>query len=367
MDEAYMRRAIDLAGLGRGWVSPNPLVGAVIVKDGRVIGEGYHHRAGGLHAEREALASCRESPVGATLYVTLEPCCHHGRQPPCTEAILQSGIRAVVIGSRDPNPQVCGRGAALLREAGLTVQEDFLRAECDALNPIFFHYIQTKTPYVAMKYAMTADGKIATRTGASRYVTGEAARARVQQLRHQYRGILVGIGTALCDDPLLTCRLSDGRNPVRIVCDAALRLPMESQLVQTAGQAPLIVACCHGPADRRQRLEQLGVTVLDLPGPGGQVDLPALMRELGRREIDSVLLEGGGTLNEAMVQAGLVRKVYCFLAPKFFGGRDAKTPLEGPGAGTPDEGWQLALQSCEPLADDLLLEYEVEEHVHRHH
>ena len=367
MDEAYMRRAIDLAGLGRGWVSPNPLVGAVIVKDGRVIGEGYHHRAGGLHAEREALSNCRESPVGATLYVTLEPCCHHGRQPPCTEAILQSGIRAVVIGSRDPNPQVCGRGVALLREAGLTVQEDFLQAECDALNPVFFHYIQTKTPYVAMKYAMTADGKIATRTGASRYVTGEAARARVQQLRHQYRGILVGIGTALCDDPLLTCRLPDGRNPVRIVCDAALRLPIESQLVQTAGQVPLIVACCHGPADRRQRLEQSGVTVLDLPGPSGQVNLPALVRELGRREIDSVLLEGGGTLNEAMMQAGLVQKVYCFLAPKFFGGRDAKTPLEGPGAGTPDEGWQLALQSCEQLTDDLLLEYEVKKHVHRHH
>ena len=149
MDEAFMRRAVDLAGRGRGWVSPNPLVGAVIVKDGRVIGEGYHHRAGGLHAEREALASCREDPAGATLYVTLEPCCHHGRQPPCTEAILQSGIRKVVIGSRDPNPQVCGRGAALLREAGLTVQEDFLRAECDNLNPIFFHYIQTQTPYVA--------------------------------------------------------------------------------------------------------------------------------------------------------------------------------------------------------------------------
>ena len=276
-----------------------------------------------------------------------------------------SGHRKYPLGSSDP--QVCGRGAALLREAGLTVQEDFLRAECDALNPIFFHYIQTKTPYVAMKSAMTADGKIATRTGASRYVTGEAARARVQQLRHQYRGILVGIGTALYDDPLLTCRLPDGRNPVRIVCDAALRLPIESQLVQTAGQAPLVVACCHGPADRRQRLEQLGVTVLDLPAPGGQVDLPALMRELGRREIDSVLLEGGGTLNEAMVQAGLVQKVYCFLAPRFFGGRDAKTPLEGPGAGTPDEGWQLALQSCQQLAGDLLLEYEVKEHVHRHH
>lgn len=246
------------------------------------------------------------------------------------------------------------------------MQEDFLRAECDALNPIFFHYIQTKTPYVAMKYAMTADGKIATRTGASRYVTGEAARARVQQLRHQYRGILVGIGTALCDDPLLTCRLPDGRNPVRIICDAALRLPIESQLVQTAGQAPLIVACCHGPADRRQRLEQLGVTVLDLPGPGGQVDLPGADAGAGPAGDRQRAAGGRRHAQRGHVQAGLVQKVYCFLAPRFFGGRDAKTPLEGPGAGTPDEGWRCAAK-LPAVGGDLLLEHEVKEHVHRHH
>ena len=359
MEEQWMRRAIALAAQGVGWVSPNPLVGAVLLKGGRIIGEGYHHRAGELHAEREALKSCREDPAGATLYVTLEPCCHQGRQPPCTDAILQSGIARVVIGSRDPNPLVHGKGAAILRQAGLQVEEDFLRDECDALNPIFFHYIQTKTPYVAMKYAMTADGKIAAHTGASRWVTGEAARAHVQTLRHRYRGILVGIGTVLADDPLLTCRMDGGRNPIRIVCDARLRLPLDCQLLHTLDQAPLLVACCCGPADKRRALEERGVTVLELPDGAGEVDLRALMAELGRREIDSVLLEGGGTLNEAALRAGIVQRVHCYLAPKLFGGRDAKTPVEGRGVDTPDEAWQLRWTGTTVLGDDLLLEYEV--------
>ena len=238
---------MELARKGEGWTSPNPMVGAVIVKEGRVIGEGYHARCGGPHAERQAIASLRESAEGATLYVTLEPCCHHGKTSPCTEAILEQGIGRVVIGSRDPNPLVAGKGAAMLRAAGVQVEEDFLREECDRLNPVFFHYITRGTPYVVMKYAMTADGKIAARTGASRWVTGEAARREVQKLRHRYRGIMVGIGTVLTDDPMLNCRLEGKRSPVRIVCDSRLRIPLGAQLCRTARAYPTIVACAGEP------------------------------------------------------------------------------------------------------------------------
>lgn len=209
-DQDYMRRAIALAAQGAGWTAPNPMVGAVIVKNGRIIGEGFHQKCGELHAERNALAALTEPAQGATLYVTLEPCCHQGRTPPCTEAILQHGIRRVVIGSRDPNPLVSGKGAALLRQNGIIVEEDFLRAECDQLNPVFFHHITTGRPYVVMKYAMTLDGKIATRSGASKWITGAAARRHVHQLRGRYSAILAGIGTVLADDPLLNCRVPGG-------------------------------------------------------------------------------------------------------------------------------------------------------------
>ena len=206
-DEYYMRRAIALAQKGEGQVSPNPLVGAVIVKDEEIIGEGYHERYGQLHAERNALAHCTKSPKGATIYVTLEPCCHHGKQPPCTDALLAAGIRRVVIGSKDPNPLVHGKGIRILREHGVEVTEHVLEKECDAENEVFFHYMQTKLPFVILKYAMTLDGKIATYTGASRWVTGEAARAHVHRMRNRYRAIMVGVGTVLADDPMLTCRL----------------------------------------------------------------------------------------------------------------------------------------------------------------
>ena len=200
-DQEYMLRAIQLAKKGEGWTNPNPMVGAVIVKDGKIIGEGYHKKYGELHAERNAIASLTESAEGAVIYVTLEPCCHHGKTPPCTEAIIEQKIRKVVIGSRDPNPKVAGKGVQMLREAGVTVVEDFMREECDQLNPVFFHYITTKTPYVVMKYAMTLDGKIATKTGASKWITGESARKEVQHMRHQYMGIMAGIGTVLADAP----------------------------------------------------------------------------------------------------------------------------------------------------------------------
>ncbi len=355
-DAAYMRRAIALAHRGEGWCHPNPMVGAVIVKNGVIIGEGYHARCGQLHAERNAIASLREPADGSTLYVTLEPCCHYGRTPPCTEALIENHIARVIIGSRDPNPKVHGKGAATLREHGIEVHEDFLRDECDELNPVFFHYITTHTPYVRMKYAMTLDGKTATRTGASKWITGEESRRYVHFLRHTSMGIMVGIGTALADDPLLTCRIDGGRNPTRIVCDSTLRLPVDSQLVKTAHDVPTIVACAPGADDtRRTALESHGVEVLECPvSDDGGIDLATLMRLLGDREIDSVLLEGGGTLNASALEAGIVDEVDCFVAPQIFGA-SPHTPVSGSGVATPSGSAKFTTVDVRRFGNDVML------------
>ncbi len=358
----YMQRAIELAQKGAGWSGPNPLVGAVIVKEGRVIGEGYHARRGEAHAERNALAACREDPAGATIYVTLEPCCHHGKTPPCTDAILAAKLARVVIGSRDPNPKVAGQGAAILREHGIAVEEDFMRETCDALNPIFFHYIMTKTPYVALKYAMTADGKIATRSGASQWITGEDARAHVQSLRNRYRAILVGSGTVLADDPLLNCRLPGGRNPLRVVCDRRLSMPLESRLCQTAGEIPTLIATHAADPERRAALEALGVTVLDVPLCGAQLDLQVLLERLGEMEIDSVLVEGGAAILGSFLERRLFHRLYCYVAPKLFGGAAAMSPIGGAGVSLPAEALLLEGPKLQLFdGGDLLLDYTVKE------
>ena len=382
-DHIYMRRAIQLARQGQGWCHPNPMVGAVIVRDGRIIGEGYHQKCGELHAERNAFASLTESAQDATLYVTLEPCCHYGKTPPCTEAIIQHGIARVVVGSRDPNPRVNGGGVRILREAGIQVDTDFLREECDALNPVFFHYIQKHTPYVIQKYAMTLDGKIATKTGASKWITGPASRAEVQSLRHACMAIMVGIGTVLADDPLLTCRIPGGRNPIRIIADSHLRIPLDSQLVATAHEVPTYVvtafptapaqptateqpAAPAQPTDRSvyispeteskvDQLQALGVRLLNLPsadGPG--VDLKKLMQVLGEMEVDSLLLEGGGTLNESALRAGIVNEIQVYVAPKIFGGR-AKSPVEGQGVNLPEEAYRFQIVGMDPVGEDIRL------------
>lgn len=387
-DRDYMSRAIELARQGTGWTNPNPVVGAVIVKDGRIIGEGYHRRCGELHAERNAIASLTEPAEGAAIYVTLEPCCHYGRTPPCTEAILEQGITRVVIGSRDPNPKVAGKGARILREAGVRVEEDFMREECDRLNPIFFHYIASKTPYVIMKYAMTADGKIATKTGASKWITGETARMEVQRLRHRCMGIMAGIGTVLADDPMLNVRMEGGRSPVRIICDSGLRIPLDSQICRTAREYPTIVACAAetsrgrvGEKDenawepgiclpdaksskmnrgRIAQLSELGIQVVQTSGgDGSRVDLKELMEILGGQGIDSILLEGGGTLNDSALRAGIVQEIQAFVAPKIFGGNEAKTPVAGMGAEFPDDAVPLDLKKVSQIGEDLLLEYRV--------
>lgn len=370
-DHIYMRRAIQLARQGQGWCHPNPMVGAVIVRDGRIIGEGYHQKCGELHAERNAFASLTESAQDATLYVTLEPCCHYGKTPPCTEAIIQHGIARVVVGSRDPNPRVNGGGVRILREAGIQVDTDFLREECDALNPVFFHYIQKHTPYVIQKYAMTLDGKIATQTGASKWITGPASRAEVQSLRHACMAIMVGIGTVLADDPLLTCRIPGGRNPIRIIADSHLRIPLDSQLVATAHEVPTYVVTAFPeqpaqPTDRsvyispetESKVDQLqasGVRLLNLPsadGPG--VDLKKLMQVLGEMEVDSLLLEGGGTLNESALRAGIVNEIQVYVAPKIFGGR-AKSPVEGQGVNLPEEAYRFQIVGMDPVGEDIRL------------
>lgn len=370
-EEKYMRRAIELAKKGSGHVNPNPLVGAVIVRDGEIIGEGYHECYGQLHAERNAIANAKKrgnSLEGSTIYVTLEPCCHYGKTPPCTEAIIEEKIARVVVGSDDPNPLVSGKGFQMLREKGIEVIPHFLKEECDAMNHVFFHYIRTGTPYVAMKYAMTMDGKIACYTGDSKWVTGEESRAHVQTLRNHYKGIMAGIGTVLADDPMLNCRIEGGRDPIRIIADSHLRIPMDSQLVRTAGQQPLIVACLPDADEEKvAQLQEKGVEVLRIPGVTTAditeeqkevISLPVLMKELGARKIDGILLEGGGQLNESALQAGIVDRIYCYIAPKIFGGAQAKTPVEGQGLTRAADAWQFNRIGMQEFGQDILLEYE---------
>jgi len=367
-NEKYMRRAIELAKKGIGKVNPNPLVGAVIVKDGEIISEGYHAVYGDLHAERNAFKNLKnkEDAKGAEMYVTLEPCCHHGKQPPCTEAVIEHGISKVYVGSFDPNEMVAGKGIEMLRNAGIEVVTGFLQEECDALNPVFFHYITKKTPYVLMKYAMTLDGKIATHTGHSKWISGEQSRMRVQETRNALMGIMVGIGTVLNDDPLLTCRLEGGRNPVRIICDSKLRIPLSSQIVDTAEEVPTIVATIepHPEYNRywheqKEFLEKNHVKVLTVKEEGdGQIDLKDLMVELGKQGIDSLMIEGGSTLNYSALQAGIVNRMEVYIAPKMFGGVGFYTPVGGNGVELATEGFPCHFHSMEQIGEDILLTYD---------
>ena len=358
-DTDYMSMALKLAEKGRAGVSPNPMAGAVIVKEGRIIGQGCHLFFGGPHAERNALASLTESPRGATLYVTLEPCCHHGKTPPCTDAIVKSGIRRVVIGTKDPNPMVSGTGAEILISHGIEVTEGVLEEACREINHVFFHYIKTGRPFVVMKYAMTLDGKTATCAGHSRWITGERSRRRVHEDRNRYSAVMCGVGTILADDSLLTCRLPDTRNPVRIICDSRLRTPPDSQVAATCSQARTILATCC--ADRKAWLpyEEKGCEILLLPSREGHTDLNALTEHLGRMGIDSILLEGGASLSWSALSQGIVNRVQAYISPKLFGGASAKTPVGGSGVQFPYQGFTLGKTRITALDEDILIEGEV--------
>lgn len=358
-DTDYMALALSLARRGTGFVNPNPLVGAVIVKDGVIIGQGWHEQFGGLHAERNALKNCQASPEGATLYVTLEPCCHQGKTPPCTEAILESGISRVVIGVLDPNPRMCGKSAALLRERQIQVTVGVLEAECQKLIRVFSKFITTGRPFVHMKYAMTLDGKIATRTKKSKWITGPEARQQVQMTRQEFSAIMVGVNTVLCDDPALTCRIPGARTPVRIICDTHLRTPLASTVVQTAADVPTLIATsCREEARRAPYLER-GCTLLDVPTKEGHLDLNALMEALGQKNIDSILLEGGGALNWSALAQQIVDEMEIYLAPKLFGGNGA-TPVGGLGVDPPSEAFLLKNTSVSQVGQDYRIEGEVD-------
>ena len=330
--EKYMKRALELAKLGEGKVNPNPLVGAVIVKDGRVIGEGYHEIFGGPHAEINAFSNATEDVSNAHMYVTLEPCSHYGKTPPCANAIVEKGIKKVVIAMMDPNPLVAGKGIEILKKNGIEVEVGLMEKEAKVLNEIFIKYISTKLPFCILKTASTLDGKIGTYTGDSKWITGEKSREFVHQIRNRVSSIMVGIDTVIMDNPSLTTRLKEGkgRNPIRVVIDSKGRIPLESKLLYEEGKT-IIATTKNASVEKLVKLKELGVEIIVTPLKNDKVDLSYLVKELGERKIDSILLEGGGTLNYSALTEGIVDKVMTFIAPKIIGGNLSKTPVEGEG------------------------------------
>lgn len=350
-----MKRALCLAKRGQGRTSPNPMVGAVLVKDGRIVGEGFHPRAGEPHAEIFALRQAGEQARGATLYVNLEPCCYYGRTPPCTQSLIAAGVAEVHLAMFDPNPLVAGRGRAELEAAGIRTIVGEREAEARALNEIFAHWITTGRPFVIAKFAMSLDGKIATRTGDARWITAPAARHYVHRLRNQVDAILVGVETVIADDPLLTTRLekADVRHPLRVILDSTGRIPPTARVLDVALPGRTVIAATEVmPTERQQALM---VEVLVLPADDERVSLTALLATLGQRQVTSLLVEGGGTVLGSFFAHGLVDKVLVFLAPLIIGGRDAPTPVEGTGVACIAEAWRLECVRVRQLGPDVLI------------
>jgi diaminohydroxyphosphoribosylaminopyrimidine deaminase/5-amino-6-(5-phosphoribosylamino)uracil reductase len=353
-DNVWMRRALELAERGRGYVEPNPLVGAVVVRDGQLVGEGWHQRYGEAHAEVHALAAAGEAARGATLYVTLEPCCHHGKTPPCTDAVLRAGIRRVVAAMPDPFPAVAGKGAERLRQAGVIVELGVGETEAQRLNAPYRKLLATGRPWVHAKWAMTLDGKIATRSGDSRWISNETSRRRVHELRGRMDAILVGIGTILADNPQLTARPPGPRTPARIILDSRGRIPDDALVVQTARITPTILAATERiPQTRRAALQSHGCEVLILPDHHGRVSVDALLIELGRRRFTNVLVEGGSGVFGAFFDAVAIDEYHVFIAPCLIGGATAPNAIGGIGVPQMAEALQLVEWTHEVLDGDL--------------
>lgn len=355
-----MRRALELAALARGCTSPNPMVGAVVVAGGEIVGEGYHHRAGEAHAEVNALADAGEAARGATCYVTLEPCRHTGRTGPCTSALIDAGVARVVIGALDPNPEMAGSSVALLRDAGIDVEHGILAEQCHALNASYEHWMTTQRPLVVLKLATSLDGRIATASGASKWITGPEARRRVHALRAEVDAVMVGSGTARADDPRLNVRdaPAPGGQPARVVVDSGLTVPASARLFDDATGGPALIATTATADDPRlAAYEARGARVLSLPQQQGHVGLVALMTTLGGLSPDpvtSVLVEGGGGLGAALLEAGLVDRLHLFLAPMLLGG-DGVAAIGPLGLPTPGDAGRWVVESLERVGEDVEL------------
>jgi diaminohydroxyphosphoribosylaminopyrimidine deaminase / 5-amino-6-(5-phosphoribosylamino)uracil reductase len=352
-----MERALRLARKGAGWVNPNPMVGALLVKEGRIIGEGFHEFFGGPHAEVNAISHATESPEGSTLYVTLEPCAHHGKTPPCAELIVEKKIARVVVGMKDPNPEVYGKGIGYLRAHGAEVETGVSEDKCRALNEAFSKYIVTGLPFVVLKTAMTFDGKIATVTNASRWITGEESRKLVHRMRQEFSAVLTGVNTVIYDNPLLNIRLRGGRfkNPLKVIADTTARIPLDAAVLTNDPQLSIVATTPKSDPEKRKALERMGVQVLLCPERNGYTDLDFVMRALGAMGVSSLMIEGGSTITFSALQAGLVDKVVSFVAPKILGGEKAPTPVGGAGFAAMEEAIMLKDMEVKRIGDDLML------------
>ncbi|HET7579438.1 MAG TPA: bifunctional diaminohydroxyphosphoribosylaminopyrimidine deaminase/5-amino-6-(5-phosphoribosylamino)uracil reductase RibD [Bacillales bacterium] len=350
----YMELALQLAASGKGQTSPNPAVGAAVVKEGRIIGLGAHLKAGEPHAEVHALRMAGEKATGATVYVTLEPCSHFGKTPPCADLLIEQGVSRVFVATTDPNPEVSGRGIAKLREAGIEVEVGLLKSQADAINEMFFHYISTKTPFVTLKSAISLDGKIATASGESQWITGEEARNDAHQYRDQHDAILVGINTVLADNPSLTTRLSGGgKNPIRIILDRQLRTPLDANVVKDEKADTWIVTTQSAAEQKGSQYQQPGVKILAMPDE--TIEINSLLEQLGHEGITSLLVEGGATVNDAFLRAGAVQQVITYIAPKLIGGQTAPTSFTGMGIEKLADALTLEIVSTEKIGEDLKL------------
>lgn len=376
MHEKYMRLAIEEAKKGEGFVNPNPLVGAVIVKDDKILGIGYHKKYGENHAEVNAILDAKNKNnniENSTIYVNLEPCSHYGKTPPCTDAIIKNKIKRVVVGCLDSNIKVAGNGIKKLKEANIEVIENILEEECRKLNEVFFHYINGKKPFMVMKYAMTMDGKIATASGKSKWITSEKSREHAHYLRKKYSAIMVGINTVIEDNPALTCRIKDNpRNPIRIILDSNLRIDLKSNICKTSKDIKTYIATVKhnelnnlNNIEKKKELEDLGIEIIETSKNSSEnnkkdnkVNLKELINILGKdKNIDSVLIEGGAFLNASLLDEKLINKVLVYIAPKIFGGLNAKTPISGEGIEEPDKAVKLINGNIENIGEDLFMEY----------
>lgn len=352
-EEIFIREALRIAKNAEGRTSPNPLVGAVIVREGKIIAEGWHRKAGTPHAEVHALNMAGDLAKGSTLYVTLEPCSHYGRTPPCANKIVESGISKVVIAMKDPNPKVAGRGIEILQNAGIEVEVGILEDEAKKLNEVFLKWITEKMPFVTAKFACSLDGKISTVKGQSQWISCEESRKFTHKLRDLNDAIMVGIGTVLADNPSLTTRLVEGKNPTRIIVDSLARTPLDSKVVQDKQAKTIIAVTKNAPSEKITALENSGVEII-FAGEN-KVDLKILLEKLAEREITSILAEGGGTLHFSMLKEKLVDKIFAFMAPKILGGKSALTSVEGEGFENLSDAVELKNLTAEKIGEDILL------------